>query len=121
MSARLRIRTREHRGRFGDGRYPRVRNIAAAAVARDGQRQYNVRARIGRHRVIGHVERVRVGQRAVAVVRPRDDGCVRGRGIGNRIRGVVACLAVSACENGRPIRNGQIFVSAMVARSCRCP
>ena len=32
-----------------------------------------------------------------------------GRGIGNRIRSVVACLAVRACENGRPIRNGQIF------------
>ena len=40
--ARLRIRTREHRGRFGDGQYPRVRNIAAAAVARDGQREDDI-------------------------------------------------------------------------------
>ena len=38
----------QNRGRFGDGQDPRIDNATvAAAVARDGQRQYNVRARIG--------------------------------------------------------------------------
>ena len=41
-------------------------------------------------------------------MRPKD-GAVRAGRIGNRIRGVVARLAVCAREDGRPIRNGQIF------------
>ena len=85
---------------FGDGQYPRIDNIAAAAVARDGQRQDDIGIGIGSDWVIGDTERVRVGQRARSVVRPQY-GAIRAGRIRHRIRSVVARLAVRARENGR--------------------
>ena len=103
--ARLRIGTRKT---VGDLRWshPRIDNIAAAAVARDGQRQDDIGIGIRGNRVVRYAQCFEfVNARSVVA----SVGWCRSTGrIGNRIRGVVARLAVRACETVF-IRNGQIF------------
>ena len=46
----------QNRGRFGDGQDPRIDNIAAAAVARDGQRQDDIGIGIRGNRVARYAQ-----------------------------------------------------------------